>query len=221
MIGPSAPEGLMENDQFMSVVRQHADAVTARKLKALFGMDVRPGDGRFSLVFDVKADIPSIDRRGQVHVAGEGLPASGIPDGYDAASNPLKGAGGYISAIGRDNQLPPIAAELKDSIEAQGGKMTMRPMYDADGRYTHYRLFAFDANGAELRHLDVTGAASRFPPWEFFGGGAAEREAARARFLKASDLDAPPESGNFDGGFVSSATQANRYAKAKSGEGFP
>lgn len=219
MIGPSAPDGLMENDQFMSVVRRHADAVTVGKLRALFGIDVPAGDGRFSLVFDVKADTPSIDRRGQVHVAGEGLPPSGVPDGYDAATNPLKGAGGYISAIGRDNQLPPIAAELKDSIEAQGGKMTMRPMYDAGGRYTHYRLFAFDANGREVRHMDVTGAASRFPPWEFFGGGAAEREAARARFLRASDLDAPPESGNFDGGFVSSATQASRYAKAQNGEG--
>jgi hypothetical protein len=217
MMGPSAPDGLMENDQFMAVVRQHADAVTVGKLKALFGIDVPAGDGRFSLVFDVKADIPSIDRRGAVQVAGEGLPASGIPDGYDAASNPLKGAGGYISAIGRDNQLSPIAAALKDSVEAQGGKMTMTPMYNAEGRYTHYRLFALDAAGIELRQLDITGAASRFPPWDLLDGDVA---AERAKFSKASDLDAPPESGNFDGGFVSSATQASRYAKAKDGGGF-
>lgn len=95
--------------------------------------------------------------------------------------------------------------------------MTMRPMYDFDGRYTHYRLFAFDANGGELCHMDVTGAASRFPPWEFFEGA---RNAAEKRFRIASDLDAPPESGNFDGGFVSSATQASRYAMAKDGGGF-
>jgi hypothetical protein len=217
MIGPAAPDGLIENDQFMSVLRKHADPVTAARLRALFGIDIAPGDGRFSLVFDVKANAPTVDRRGNVHVTGEGLPATGIPSGYDARTNPLKGAGGYISAIGRDNQLPPIAAALKDSIEAQGGKMTMTPMYDADGRYTHYLLTARDANGAEVRNLDVTGAASRFPPWELFPGTPADRLAEQAKFNRASDLDAPPESGNFDGGFVSSATQANRYARAKNG----
>jgi hypothetical protein len=216
MIGPSAPDGLMENDQFMSVVRKHADAVTVGKLRALFGIDVPAGDGRFSLVFNVKADTPSVDRRGNVRVSGQGLPESGIPAGYDAASNPLRGAGGYISAIGRDNQLPPVAAALKDSVEAQGGRMTMTPMYNTDGHYTHYRLFAFDANGSELRHMDVTGAASRFPPWELFDGTPAALTTAKAEFVKASDLDAPPESGNFDGGFVSSATQAARYARANS-----
>ena len=213
MIGPAAPDGLIENDQFMSVLRKHADPVTAARLRALFGIDIAPGDGRFSLVFDVKAGAPTVDRRGKVRVTGEGLPDSGVPSGYDARTNPLKGAGGYISAIGRDNQLPPIAAALKDSIEAQGGTMTMTPMYDADGRYTHYRLAAIDAHAIELQHVDVTGAASRFPPWELFGG---DLQREQEKFTKASDLDAPPESGNFDGGFVSSATQASRYAKARS-----
>jgi hypothetical protein len=78
-------------------------------------------------------------------------------------------------------------------------------------------LFALDAAGIELRQLDITGAASRFPPWDLLDGDVA---AERAKFSKASDLDAPPESGNFDGGFVSSATQASRYAKAKDGGGF-
>lgn len=96
----------------------------------------------------------------------------------------------------------------------------MTPMYDTDGRYTHYRLTALDANEVEVRQMDVTGAASRFPPWELFPGEPTEKAVAQTKFAKASDLDAPPESGNFDGGFVSSATQASRYAKAKNRKGF-
>ena len=218
MIGPEAPDGLLENDQFMNVLRKRADAATVAKLKTLFGVDIPPGDGRVSLVFDVKTNSPTLDSRGNVHITGQGLAASSVPVGYDANNNPLKRAGGYISAIGREGQLPPLAAALKDSVEAQDGKMTMTPMYDAEGHYTHYRLSVFDRSGTELREMDITGAASRFPPWELFDG---DVEAEKTRFGKASDLDAPAESGNFDGGFVSSATQASRYAKAKNGGGFP
>ncbi|HEY0483930.1 MAG TPA: DUF4157 domain-containing protein [Kofleriaceae bacterium] len=213
MIGPRAPEGLMENDQFRSVVRDHADLATARTLGTLFGITVpTTSDGRFSLAFNVSIDSVGFDH-GQVALTGGGLP-DGIPAGYDQASNPLTGAGGYISAIGRDNQLPAVFAQLADSVEAQGGKVTMTPMYDAQGRYTNYRLFAVDASGTQLQSFDVTGAASRFPPWELFAGSADELANARARFDQASDLDAPPESGNFEGGFVSSATQANAYGRA-------
>jgi hypothetical protein len=87
-------------------------------------------------------------------------------------------------------------------------------MYDRDRHYTHYRVFALDAAGQELRHFDVIGAASRFPPWELMAGTPDAIRAARSDFLAASDLDAPPESGNFDNGLMSSATQASRYARA-------
>ena len=42
--------------------------------------------------------------------------------------------------------------------------------------------------------------------------GDGERADARERFARASDMDAPPESGNFDAGFASTAVQAARYA---------
>jgi hypothetical protein len=205
---------LLENDQFTSVLRAHADAVTARKVKALFGLQVPPADGRFSVVFDVTLGLPTVDHRGNVRIVGDGLPPDGIPVGYDARSNPIKDATGYISAIGRDSQLPPLAAALRYRLVARGGNMTMMPMYDRDRHYTHYRVFALDAAGQELRHFDVTGAASRFPPWELMAGTPDAIRAARSDFLAASDLDAPPESGNFDNGLVSSATQASRYARA-------
>lgn len=211
MIGNNAPEGLMENDQFRAVVRAHADRVTAEALRTRFGITVPAvSDGRFSIVFGVSVDSVALDG-GQVALSGGGKPVD-IPAGYDAATNPLGGAGGFISAIGRDGQLPPMFAELADSVVARGGKVTMQPMYDAQGRYTNYRLFAFDAGGNELQHFDVTGAASRFPPWDLSDGSTVDKDAAIARFQKASDLDAPPESGNFDGGYVSSATQASAYA---------
>jgi hypothetical protein len=211
MVGGGVPDGLMENDQFRAVVNAHADLATADALGKLFGTKVpTTSDGRFSIVFGVSVDSVAFDN-GQVEL-GSGGKAIGVPAGYDDASNPLAGAGGFISAIGRDGQLPPVFAELADSVIAQGGKVTMQPMYDAQGRYTNYRLVAMDAGGNELQHFDVTGAASRFPPWELFDGTAVERQAAIEAFRRASDLDAPPESGNFDGGYVASAVEANRYA---------
>lgn len=220
MIGNTVPEGLMENDQFRAVVRDHADVATARALGTLFGTTVpTTSDGRFSIVFGVSVDSVAFDN-GQVSLSSGKQPV-GIPAGYDAATNPLEGAGGFISAIGRDGQLPPVFAELADSVVAQGGKVTMQPMYDPQGRYTNYRLFALDRTGNELQHFDVTGAASRFPPWDLFDGTAVEKAAAQAAFQRASDLDAPPEGGNFDGGYVSSATQANAYGKAQGQGGTP
>jgi hypothetical protein len=105
-----------------------------------------------------------------------------------------------------------VVAELRASVEARGGKVTMTPRYDGDGHYTHYTVQAFDKDGAAIRSLDITGAASRFPPWGLLDPGM-NLDAERARFRVASDIDAPPEGGNFDGGFVASATQAARYAR--------
>ena len=134
-----------------------------------------------------------------------------VPDGYDAENNPLVGSGGYISSIGRDIQLPPVAAELKRAVETGGGHMTMELIWDKRNQYVGYRLIARNKAGEKLRALDVTGAASRFPPWELMDAKKIDEQ--RKRYNEASDLDAPPESGNFDGGYVASATQAARYAR--------
>jgi hypothetical protein len=218
MVGDKPPAGLIENDQFMAVLKAHADAQTADKLNRMYGMSLTPGDGRFSLVFDVKVETPTVDRGGTVRARGQGKSPDFVPEGYDATTNPMVG-GGYISAIGRENQLPPIVAALKDSVEARGGRVTMEPKYNSTGQYTHYEVTAWGAPDAagvasKLQTIDVTGAASRFPPWELFAGDASALDGAKTRFWAANDLDAPPESGNFDGGFVSSATQAARYARS-------
>jgi hypothetical protein len=106
--------------------------------------------------------------------------------------------GGYISAIGRDGQLPLVVAALRDSVDAQGRKMTMEPMYDRNNQYTHCKVTAWSAADATFQTIDGTGAASRFPPWELFDGGAQALKRAQGQFSAASDLDAPPESGHFD-----------------------
>jgi hypothetical protein len=214
MVGDKPPAGLIENDQFMKILKAHADGPTVARMKEITGIEIASGDGRFTLVFGVELETPSMNARGQVRATGKHNPAGWVPPGYTDRDNPIVG-GGYISAIGRESQLPPVAAALKDSVEASGGRMTMEPMYDSNDQYTHYRLHAFDAAGTELRKLDITGAASRFPPWELMEASPEEIAAARDLFWRANDLDAPPESGNFDGGFVASANQASRYAKAK------
>jgi hypothetical protein len=219
MVGDRPPAGLIENNQFVAMLRAHADPPTVQQLKALYGLDIPAGDGRFSLVFGVEIGTPTIDHAGHIRAAGPTVAPDFHPEAYRGADNPIVGDR-YITAIGREGQLPPIAAALQDSLEARGGKMTMEPRYDDNRQYIGYRLRAWGAPGTdgvrpELNHMDITGAASRFPPWELFEGRREALKAAQEDFAKASDLDAPPESGNFDGGFVASATQASRYAKDK------
>lgn len=224
MVGDKAPPGLVDNDQFMAVVRAHCDAPSAAQIEKITGVKVTPGDGRFSVIFDVNLDNPPTRDAKGIHAADP----SYIPPGYDASTNPLAGAQGYVAAMGRPEGLPPVASALFDSMQAKGGTMTMEPSY-VDGRYVGYRLHAIDkpptpgAAGNVVKEIDVTGAASRFPPWDMLevGGGnhgaanADQVKAAKEKFRAASSFDAPSESGNFDGGFVASAQQAADYAAAK------
>ena len=90
----------------------------------------------------------------------------------------------------------------------------MELMFDAQGHYTGYKLRAISKADVELRQIDVTGAASRFPPWELLAEDK-NVDTEKAKLEAAGDLDAPAESGNFDGGFVASATQAARYARTR------
>jgi len=86
-----------------------------------------------------------------------------------------------------------------------GGIVKGHALRDRDGYYVGYRLVFPDGQMA-----DVVGAASRFPPpnVQF------PREDVRF-FGRASVIDAPSESGNFDGGFGPSAVQAHRYSQAR------
>jgi hypothetical protein len=220
MVGDKPPAGLLENDQFRKVVAQHGDAQTVALYKELGGAELPPGDGRFSLVLDVAVGTPKLAGNGTVEVHGkrsggshDGEPLTGdfVPDGYDAGTNPLANAGGYVAAIGRDGQLPPVAAELKRSVEAAGGKMTMELIWDQHDQYSGYRLTAIGKDKQVLRTIDVTGAASQSPPWELMPDALQRRE--KPRFWAAADLDAPPESGNFDGGNAATSERAARLAR--------
>ena len=135
--------------------------------------------------------------------------AEGTPAGYDANTNNPFVAGGYIAAIGRDEQLPPIVADLESQAKASGAKVQVEPLFDDDRQYIGYRA-AVVLGDKTVASVDVTGAASRSLPKHLVDS---ERYVVElAMYEAASDHDAPPESGNFDGGFVASATQAARYA---------
>lgn len=216
LIGREFPAGLIENDQFREVLRNHADPPTIALMKAN-GVDVaKPGadgrkvtsDGRLSLVVDVKFGAPKVEN-GTYRIA------DGTPAGYDAKTNNPFVGGGYIAAIGRDNQLPPMVADLVDramrSRSARDTKLDLEvePLFDGDRQYIGYRASLISVD-ATVVSVDVTGAASRFLPEEHVP---AKYATELQLYNAAKDLDAPPESGNFDGGYVASATQAARYAR--------
>jgi len=82
----------------------------------------------------------------------------------------------------------------------------------ADREYIGYRA-ALVRQGATITSVDVTGAASRFLPRVLVKGQ--YREELLKKSDATSDRDAPPESGNFDRGFVASAAHAARYARSE------
>jgi hypothetical protein len=101
-----------------------------------------------------------------------------------------------------------------------GGQVKMRMKYDNDQQYIGYDLVAYgrSQNGQappELRSISVTGAASRFPPWDLFEGSEVQKADAITQYNVATEMDAPSESGNFNAGYVASAAQAKRYADSK------
>lgn len=112
-----------------------------------------------------------------------------------------------VSALSGRNRVPPaIADAVKEHLAVPGNTIKGVALRDTDGYFLGYRL-VFEPSGHQV---DVTGAASRFPPFEI------EFSAKDHAFMRmSSGSDAPAESGNFDGGFVTSAEQAARYHKAK------
>jgi hypothetical protein len=115
---------------------------------------------------------------------------------------------GYISAIGRRGQSAPMITSLLASANAAGHAIGHFLLWDANGQYIGYRI-AITAVGQPPRNVDVTGAASRFLPIPPFG------VVDQNLVTQAGTLDAPPESGNFDGGFSASALQSQNYARQR------
>ncbi len=211
MAGRDVPAGLLDNDQFQALLKAHADPTTVKTVNKQGGAKIKAGDGRFTMLVGIEVGTPKF-------ADGEFSLADNVPRGHSAADNPLKG-GAYVSAIGRDGQLPPFVAEL---VDANGGRAEIMPQYDGDGQYIGYKTTLLDPDGAPTRSIDVTGAASRFPPWDLLPEAVRLHQgkvaAIKAKFWQASDVDAPPESGNFDGGFVASAEQAARHARKRRAE---
>ncbi|HMG56097.1 MAG TPA: hypothetical protein VK601_21510, partial [Kofleriaceae bacterium] len=127
-------------------------------------------------------------------------------------TGPVQGQG-YIAALGRANQLSPILNQLIVEARTRGpNNVRGELLYDADRQYIGYRIIIVAPDASEKR-IDVTGAASRFPPEDVFSQ--AERDTVAGAIRRQ---DAPVESGNFDGGFVASALQSARYGRNRRAE---
>lgn len=114
-----------------------------------------------------------------------------------------------VASLGRPDptRVPgPLAALVEQLGEDASGEL----LFDERGRYVGYRVTL--GAGPDAPRVDVTGAASRFPPGQLFG----EDEVAEQ--ARAADMDAPYESGNFDGGYTATAEQTDRYRRFRAAE---
>jgi hypothetical protein len=94
------------------------------------------------------------------------------------------------------------------------GELLFDPL---DHRYLGYRIHVTPQGQATVK-FDVTGAASRFLPPELFTQDQRNQVMFNRATRKPSDVqerDAPEESGNFDGGYQSSARQGSRYGQRR------
>jgi hypothetical protein len=119
---------------------------------------------------------------------------------------------GYVNTLGRGGQASPLIEDLLRRARLQKHEVTGELLWSDDEEYLGYRIRI--ASQTATHAFDVTGAASRFLPEGVFS--TEERDLVMARpghTPIAAAHDAPPEGGNFDGGFVASATQAARYGR--------
>src|SRR5262249_28285357 len=150
---------------------------------------------------------------------------------------------GLIVSLGGRPGFPPATAELVDRVlKRDPGAVAGEMLFDHDGQYLGYRLTV------DGHVIDVTGATSRFFPGEPIfeprlgraydhpAGWLDNRDVWRTddhRYAlvtrettpadptpqtSASRRDAPPEGGNFDGGYVATAVQVSHYAAAFGGD---
>ncbi|MFG1794956.1 hypothetical protein [Nocardia sp. NPDC049149] len=231
MIGRNPPPGLADNTQWREVREQHdlgydpSDPTAASKRNPDGTWPNPNATARLALVYDPGMNITGIEEH------------SG-PSGTRFAIDGIEGDG-IIAALGSRNSVPPAVADLIDhAIHADRDSVSARMLFDNDGQYLGYRI------SVDGHHIDVSGAASRFyPVGQLFeaGRGYADplpassqgtvwsttdaRYAAAARWTSgfapqtASLRDAPPEGGNFDGGYVASAVQATHYAAWRRSDG--
>jgi hypothetical protein len=96
----------------------------------------------------------------------------------------------------------------------------VKPLF-YDRQYVGYQVRFVSARGEPRGVVHVTGAASRFLPFEDARqrpDGVNDEDFDRAE--RAAALDAPPESGGFAGGLAATATQTSHYATARRTDSF-
>ncbi|HWU89390.1 MAG TPA: hypothetical protein VN253_19150, partial [Kofleriaceae bacterium] len=219
LIGPNEPAGLLENDQFRALAAERGDAALA----AALGQP--PGDGRLSIRRDY-AGTPVGKDRGAWEASRSSNERDGWVDERDISAElrsrrvyDVNGAQthvhgtAYIAAVGRADAYPPVVASLIDQTRRSEGRYYVKALFH-DRQYAGYQVTIKSRDGQTVGTVDVTGAASRFLPIDDAIAHAANREDAKdlKKVKAAEDWDAPPESGNFAGGFAATATQAARYA---------
>ena len=170
------------------------DGPTKQKLGALVEKHGPTGRGKLEVVTGDYASAVAGDGRGGFETTGK------------------VGGDGYVASLGFRGNISPVAQSFIDQADSEGWTKAGELLFDQDGQYIGYRVTIQTPNGP--KSIDVTGAASRTVP-DFIGKATDVRTGRLNADLlaEASDRDAPPEGGNFDGGYVASATQAARYGR--------
>ena len=234
MVGTRPPAGLGDNPQWHQVRATYDQGYdprnpyeSSRRLPSgEWPNPDPPGGARLTMVLDTEITDFSVKPTPGAEYAVLGI---------DRDGNAVSVAGdGLIASLGGRPGVPPAIAEMVDAaMRRDPASVTGELLFDNGGQYLGYRLTV------DGRVIDVTGAASRFLPPSIFeqrpGHGpmhpASELDDAQVwstpdrRFVVAQRdpnailpqetaalRDAPPESGNFDGGYVATAVQVNHYA---------
>ncbi|MFI5776862.1 LuxR C-terminal-related transcriptional regulator [Nocardia sp. NPDC051570] len=224
MIGRNPAAGLADNTQWKEVRSQHDRGYDAKIPTAASKQNdddtwPNPGaTGRLTMAFDETMNLTGITE----------LPGGRFSvNGYEGD--------GVIAPLGARNSVPPAVAEMVDAaIKRDPDSVSAKMLFDNDGQYLGYRITV------DGHDIDVTGGASRFFPighlftarpgdvgplpastpgtvWftddpRYALSGPPVSRTPRIAAQTASNRDAPPEGGNFDGGYVSTATQTTHYA---------
>jgi hypothetical protein len=198
LLGRDNPEGLRGNTQWKEVEAKYGPA----------------GENR--LFVEQAADIGTISVD----------PTTGAATGFsvrDGGTVRTVSGNGFIVALGREGLLPsPIADHVLATYNEQhgtppvpGSKVAGQLLWGTNGQYLGYRVVT--TRHGHTSTFDITGAQSRFLPPELFPSKrvremvAPERRSTTPVDQTARGRDASASSGNFDGGFGPSATQAHDY----------
>ena len=189
MVGRDSPDGLLKNTQYMELGKKYGTPELIRS----YGLGVERATVRPALDVEVIGFYPgapavSEDANGHLHFKVDPR----VPIEGDA----------YIGSVGRTDQLPAAVADLVLWAKRNDKAVKYRVLATADRQYFGYRVkIVLESRTVDF---DVTGASSRQidPAW-FSSEG-------RDIIVRAKAEDAHGKSGNFDGGFVSSAVQAVR-----------